>query len=247
VSEPALVAEGRRLVVEAAARGLALRLLGGVAIWLRASDPARVAFGRDYPDLDLAARKKQSRALRDLLEQEGYEPERVFNAAHGAKRLLFHAPDRSYHIDVFLDEFEMSHRLDLSERLVAEEWTLPAAELLLTKLQVAELNRKDASDVVMLLYDHELAENDGRRQLNARWVAGLCGSDWGLYTTVADNLTKIEALLPELLLGKRELVSSRLAELRRRLETGPKTRGWKLRAKVGRRVRWYELPEEVAR
>jgi hypothetical protein len=247
VSEPALVAEGRRLVAEAAARGLALRLLGGVAIWLRASDPARAAFGRDYPDLDLAARKKQSRALRDLLEQEGYEPERVFNAAHGAKRLLFHAPDRSYHIDVFLDEFEMSHRLDLSERLVAEEWTLPAAELLLTKLQVAELNRKDASDVVMLLYDHELAESDGRRQLNARWVAELCGSDWGLYTTVADNLAKIEALLPELLLGERELVSSRLAELRRRLETGPKTPGWKLRAKVGRRVRWYELPEEVTR
>jgi hypothetical protein len=246
VSEPVLVAEGRRLVAEAAARALAVRLLGGVAIWLRASDEARAAFARDYPDLDLAARKKQSRPLRDLLEQQGYQPERVFNAAHGAKRLLYHAADRSYHIDVFLDEFEMSHKLDLSERLAAEEWTLPAAELLLTKLQVAELNRKDASDVVMLLYDHELTEGDGPRRLNARRLVELCGDDWGLYTTVTDNLARVEALLPELP-AEGVRVGSRLAELRRRLEAAPKTRGWKLRAKVGRRVRWYELPEEVVR
>jgi hypothetical protein len=24
----------------------------------------------------------------------------------------------------------------------------------------------------------------------------------------------------------------------------PKTRGWRVRARVGRRVRWYELPDE---
>jgi len=31
------------------------------------------------------------------------------------------------------------------------------------------------------------------------------------------------------------------------LETAPKTMGWRMRAKVGRRVRWYEVPEEVVR
>jgi hypothetical protein len=247
--EPEIVTEGRRLVEEAAARGIAARLLGGIAIWLRASEAARAALGRSYPDLDLAARKRQSRGLRDLLEELGYEPERVFNATHGAQRLLYHAPDRRWHIDVFLDEFVMSHTLGLGERLDVEFPTLPAAELLLTKLQVAELNRKDASDTAMLLLDHEPAETDGDGRVNLAHVARVTSSDWGLYTTVTDNLAKVRDLLPELLPGEaqRATVSSRLDAIERRLEEAPKTRAWKLRAKIGRRKRWYELPEEVVR
>jgi len=247
--EPQIVSEGRRLVEEATARGVVVRLLGGVAIWLRASEHAREVLGREYPDLDVVAWKKQSRALRDLLEKLGYEPERVFNATHGAQRLLYYAPGRAFHIDVFLDEFSMSHTLDLTGRLEIEPLTLPAAELLLTKLQVAELNRKDASDAVMLLLDHELADDDGPGRLNAARVAELCAADWGLYTTVTDNLDNVQELVPELLEEEvdRTTVGARLRELERRLDAAPKSRGWKLRAKVGRRMRWYEVPEEVVR
>jgi len=248
-AEPRIVAEGRRLVTEAAARGIPVRLLGGVAVWLRSSNGAREALGRDYPDIDLVAHKRQSGALRDLLEELGYEPERVFNATHGAKRLLYHAPDRSYHVDVFLDEFQMSHTLDLGERLELEHESLPAAELLLTKLQVAALNRKDATDVVMLLLQHELADADGPGKLNAAEVARLAAADWGLYTTVTDNLGKTRELLDDLLrdASDRDAVAAKLEELLRRLEEEPKSVAWRLRAKLGRRVRWYELPEEVTR
>jgi hypothetical protein len=238
--EPPLLAPGRRLVEEAAARGLDVRLLGGIAIWARSSNGARAALGREYPDIDLAARKRQSRPVRDLLEELGYEPERTFNATHGARRLLYHAADRSYHVDVFLDELGMSHDLDLGERLDTEELTLPAAELLLTKLQVAELNKKDAADAAMLLLEHEPSEEDG---------PGPGAPDWGLYTTATDNLAKVRDLLPELLPDEeaRQTVRSRIDDLVGRLEKAPKTRGWKLRAKVGRRKRWYEVPEEVTR
>ena len=239
--EPRLVAEGGRLVEEAAARGISIRLLGGVAFWLRSSNGTREAFGREYPDLDVVAHKRQSRKLRDLLEELGYEPERVFNATHGAKRLLYHAADRSYHVDVFLDEFEMSHDLELGERLEAEPLTLPAAELLLTKLQVAEVNRKDLADAAMLLVEHELADEDGAGKLNIARVAKVCAADWGLYTTVTDNLEKLRTSLGA------EAPHEKIDELERRLEAEPKTRAWKLRAKVGRRKRWYELPEEVVR
>jgi hypothetical protein len=247
--EPPLLAEGRRLVEEAAARGLDVRLLGGIAIWARSSNGARAALGREYPDIDLAARKRQSHGLRDLLEELGYQPERTFNATHGARRLLYHAPDRSYHVDVFLDELGMSHDLDLGERLDTEELTLPAAELLLTKLQVAELNKKDAADAAMLLLEHEPSEEDGPGKLNAARIAALCTADWGLYTTATDNLAKVRELLPELLPEEeaRQTVTSRIDDLVGRLEKAPKTRGWKLRAKVGRRKRWYEVPEEVTR
>jgi hypothetical protein len=241
--------KGRRLVSEAAARGVALRLLGGVAIWARSSNGAREALGRTYPDLDFAARKKESRPLRDLLEELGYEPERVFNATHGARRLLYYAADRSYHVDVFLDELAMSHNLDLGERLDVEELTLPAAELLLTKLQVAELNRKDAADAAMLLLEHEPTDKDGPGRLNAVRVAELCAADWGLYTTLSDNLAKVRELLPELLpdTAMGETVAARIAKLELGLQEAPKTRAWKFRAKIGRRKRWYEIPEEVTR
>jgi hypothetical protein len=44
----------------------------------------------------------------------------------------------------------------------------------------------------------------------------------------------------------RAAVEERAEEVLRRIEAEPKTRGWRLRAKVGERKRWYELPEEVA-
>jgi hypothetical protein len=240
-SGQAIVAEGRRLVEEAAARDLTMRLLGGAAIWLRATKPSRTRFGRDYPDLDLAAHRRQSRQLRDFLESERYEPERTFNATHGATRLYYHAPDRSYHLDVFLDTFAMSHELDLGSRLELETPTLPAAELLLTKLQVAEVNRKDLTDAFLLLLDHELGDEDGPARLNAARVAAVCAADWGLFTTFNENLGKLREQ------PQAAEIADKIGELERRLEEEPKTRTWKLRARIGRRVRWYEVPEEVTR
>ena len=243
-----MVAAGRGLVAAAAADGVAVRLLGGVAIWIRASATARSALGRAYPDIDLAAHKKQSRQLRAVLESQGLEPERVFNATHGARRLLYHA-DGGWHVDVFLDTFEMSHTLDLGTRLEAEPETLAAAELLLTKLQIAEVNRKDLSDAAMLLWDHEPAGHDGPGELNTARMAKVCGEDWGLYTTVTGNLAACADLLSELVPAKpdRARIAGRIGAITGALQAAPKTVGWRMRAKVGRRVRWYEVPEEVVR
>lgn len=246
--EPAMVAQGRAIVAAAAARSIPVRLVGGVAIWLRGSAAARAALGRSYPDIDLVAHKRQSRALRSALEEEGFEPERVFNATHGARRLLYHGPG-GWQVDIFLDTFEMSHTLDLGARLEAEPETLAAAELLLTKLQVAEVNAKDLSDTAMLLWDHEPADADGPGRLNLTPVAARCGADWGLYTTVTDNLSACADMLGDLPAGPadRERIAGRIATITGALTAAPKSLSWQLRAKVGRRVRWYQLPEEVTR
>lgn len=241
--------EGPRLVQMAGDAKLAVRLFGGVAIWQRSSARTRSLLGRDYADVDLVAHRRGSREVRDLLEAAGYLPERTFNATHGASRLLYHAPDGSFHIDVFLDRFTMSHELDFESRLELEPLTLTAADLLLAKLQVAEINRKDLTDAAMLLLDHQPGDQDGPGHLNAAYVSDVCAADWGLFTTAGDNLHALERLAPELSLTGEE--SSRLRErsaaLRDRMEQAPKSRGWKLRAKIGRRKRWYETPEEVVR
>jgi hypothetical protein len=246
--QPAMVTEGRAIVAAAAARSIQVRLVGGVAIWLRGSTAARAALGRNYPDVDLVAHKKQSRALRSLLEEEGFAPERVFNATHGARRLLYHGQD-GWQIDVFLDTFEMSHKLDLGTRLETDPETLAAAELLLTKLQIAEVNRKDLSDAAMLFWDHQPGDADGPGRLNLRPLVAVCAGDWGLYTTVTDNLAACAGLLGELVAGQadRDRIAGRIAAVTDALASAPKTMSWQLRAKVGRRVRWYQLPEEVTR
>lgn len=248
---PELTTEGVRLVerARAASLPLPLRLFGGVAIWNRSSAETRAALGRDYADIDLVAHRKDSRAVRTLLEAEGYLPERTFNATHGANRLLYHAADASFHIDVFLDRFEMSHTLDFGPRLELEPVTLTAADLLMAKLQVAEINAKDLNDTAMLLLDHAPADTDGPQQCNLDHIAQLCAGDWGLFTTFNDNLEKLTAILPSLPLDPsgREQVSDRAGALHERMAQAPKTRGWKLRDRVGRRKRWYEVPEEVTR
>ncbi len=246
--EPDMVAAGRGIVASAAARAIPVRLVGGVAIWLRGSAAARAALGRSYPDIDLVAHKRQSRALRSLLEETGFEPERVFNATHGAKRLLYRGPG-GWQVDVFLDTFEMSHTLDLGSRLEAEPETLAAAELLLTKLQIAEVNAKDLADVAMLLWDHEPAGADGPGLLNLGPVTARCGADWGLYTTVTDNLSACADLLGELVpaAADRDRIGGRIAAVAGAVTAAPKSLGWQVRSRVGRRMRWYQLPEEVTR
>jgi hypothetical protein len=228
--EPEIVGQGRRLVSEAAARNLQIRLVGGAAFWLRAGDRARQLFGRTYPDLDLVGHKRQSRVLRMLLEELDYRPERMFNAMHGATRLLYRSPDDAYQVDIFLDEFVMCHRLDLGERLEKEQVTLAAAELL-------------------LMSEHGLADSDGPDVINAAHIEGLCSRDWGLYTTITDNLHLIEDRISGIVTDTAlaETIRDRIEKLRTRLVKAPKTVAWNLRATVGRRVQWYMVPEEVVR
>ena len=249
VADPTLVAAARHVCDEAESHGVDVRLLGGIAIWVRASGAMRQTLGRDYADIDLVTTKKQAKGLREVLERLDYVPDKMFNATQGDTRLYYHSPDGDYHVDVFVEKFVMSHELHLGQRLTTEQVTLPAAELLLTKLQIAELNHKDASDTAMLLADHELAEADGTGRLNLRHVSELCSSDWGLYTTVTDNLEKTQSLLDGILPdgAQRRQVRERAQQLVSELEAAPKSGGWRRRAKIGRRLRWYQTPDEADR
>ncbi len=244
-----IITAGREVVTTAAGRGLQARLLGGVGIWLRGSDEARQALGRDYADLDLVAHSKDSRKLRALLEALGFEPNKLFNSMHGDRRLLYYSRSPDYHIDVFLDVFEMSHKLDLGARLETEEVTLPAAELLLTKLQVAQLNHKDATDIALVLWSHELADSDGAGRLSLPAIARMCADDWGLFTTASDNLEIIDKMLGqfEITAFAHDVIHGRIQSVAAALREQPKSTRWKLRDRIGRRVKWYEVPEEVIR
>ncbi|HEU4327005.1 MAG TPA: hypothetical protein VFS21_27945 [Roseiflexaceae bacterium] len=239
-------AEAGRVVAAAQAQGLALRLLGGLAVALHAPSAALPALARTYADIDLVAPARQGGAAERVLAGLGYQPDREFNLLNGAERLLLRDPTHSRQVDVFVGQFSMCHRIPVAERLEIEPLTLPLAELLLTKLQIVQLNEKDLRDICALLLDHPVGQGDAET-VNAERVARLCAEDWGLWRTVSLGLERARAfaLASGLDPQAARTVDGHADALLAALEQSPKSLRWKLRAAVGERVQWYELPEEV--
>jgi hypothetical protein len=160
--------------------------------------------------------------------------------------MLFFDTDHDRQVDVFVGAFRMCHEIPLNERLEAQDRTVPLAELLLTKLQIVELNEKDIRDTLLLVHGHEIADHDGAA-INGRRIAELCAGDWGLWRTITANVENVLGHAAEYDVPQpdRDRIEIRLRDVLDRIENEPKSRGWKLRAKIGERKRWYELPEEV--
>jgi hypothetical protein len=243
VADP--VQEARRLLEVMPRDGLQLRLLGGVAVRLRAGDEVPAVFQRDFADLDFVCGRKHGSVAARFFEEASYEPQTSFNALQGHERLLFYDNEHGRKVDVFVGTFRMCHTIPLSDRLAVDRATIPLAELLLTKLQVFELNEKDIRDTLLLLHTHPITEDDSG--VNAAQVARMCAGDWGLWRTITQNLEICrqhagEYRLPE---DGSARVEAGFVALEQRIEDEPKSRGWRLRAKIGERKRWYDLPEEI--
>lgn len=244
--EPLLdpVAEGRRIAEAAAARDLPLRVIGGVAVAILCPSSRRPPLKREYADIDLATIGATRNGVVELMEVLGYREDREFNMLHGHRRLCFWDEANQRQVDIFVDEANLCHRIDLKSRIEAVPLTVPLADLTVLKLQVVETNEKDYLDISAIFADHDLSEDDSG--VNSAYIAGLTASDWGLWRTlgmVAERSEQFVLELPDF--PPKEVVADRLRRLRVELNTIPKTRGWKLRSRVGDRKRWYELPEEV--
>ena len=242
-SRDELVSLATDLVERAGARGTPVRALGGLGIELRATG-ADPRLRRPFADVDLAAPRKARRELTELMEDAGLQPDPEFNALQGARRQIWWTPDGSTHVDLFLGEFVMCHRLDLDDRLGVDHPALPAADLLLMKLQIIELNHKDVTDLAALLTTHTLGDDDGDGLINRLRIVDVLAADWGFYTTSGDNLDKIPGLVSDIDEGLGQRVAAICRQLQAEIDAAPKSRAFKLRAKVGRRKRWYEVPDD---
>lgn len=242
LSDP--VAEGGRIATAAAEEGVPLRLTGGVAVAIRCPSAGEPPLKRAYGDIDLVTVGGARDGVVALLEGLGYAGDREFNVLHGHRRLFFWDARNDRQVDVFVDEAKLCHTIDFRRRLEAVPLTLSLADLMVMKLQVVETNEKDFVDVCAILADHDLSDDDAG--VNRAYIAELTASDWGLWRTlgmVAERGERFALELPGFEAGER--VAERLRQLRSDLDAVPKTRGWRMRARVGDRKRWYELPEEV--
>jgi hypothetical protein len=237
-----VLAEARRILASAAT--IPVRAIGGVAIALSADRP--LLLPREYNDVDLVAASGKGPDVVRAFDGLGYAGDQRFNALHGHRRLLFYDADNERQVDVFVGRFEMCHAIPLSERLTLAPLALTPADLLLTKLQVFALNEKDQRDIVNLVHAHRLADDDAGG-MNAGYVARLLASDWGLWRTSTLNIERVRGALGRYSLAseQEEVVRTRLDDLRARVDEEPKSTRWRIRARVGERVKWYEEPEEV--
>jgi hypothetical protein len=221
-----------------------LRLLGGLAIAV--SLPGDPLLPRSYNDIDFITARGAGPTAARLFEQLGYEGDHQFNGLNGHRRLLFYDSPNERRVDVFIGRFEMCHMWPLERRLTVTAKTIPLADLLLTKLQIFAINEKDQRDILNILHGHKLTESDAAG-INAEYIAERCAADWGLWRTVTFNIERARAVAAGFKLQPQDeaIVSSRLDDLRKRIDAEPKSTKWKLRARVGERVQWYEEPEEV--
>ena len=239
--------EALRLIAAAGRAGVPLRLMGGLAVQLRAGTWPQGR--RAQRDIDLAGRRAHRSAITDIMLAEGYEADRRFNALHGHKQLYFVDPRSGRPVDILLDVLDMCHRLAFADRLELDAATLSLADLLLSKLQIVRMTHKDVLDILALLHEHELTPGS-EGGINTERISELTGENWGWWRTATDNVATITRLLdaPDDIGSWAPAVRSRLTaqldDLMAVMRDTPKSVRWRLRARIGDRLRWYEEPEE---
>ncbi len=229
-----------QIIDTAEKQGVRLRLLGGLAfkkLCPSANDPR---YFRENKDIDLMGKRDDSKEIMKIMQTLGYKPRELFNKLNMGQRLIYYDLGNKRRVDLFLDEFVMCHKFNFKENILAGTYTLPITQLLMTKLQVVEKTEKEYKDLIVAFHDFDVTT--GGTGIRGDEVADLCSKDWGIYTTFWKSLEAVLAKVEDLDPVERAKVVSRIQRLMATMEAAPKSFGWKMRARIGERTRWYELP-----
>jgi hypothetical protein len=229
-------------------RNLTLRLLGALAFYIHCPkfNYIQTESQRYFTDIDFMAYIEEKTEIEKLFTEMGYKDDiRVRSVPH-LKRSIFFSPDHEWHSDVFYDVLDFSHEIDFRGRLKIDYPTISLVDLLLEKMQIVQINEKDIIDTLMLLREHEIGGADDET-INIDYLARVCKGNWGLWRTVTINLDKVERLLGDyeaLTPDDGEIIRDRLQRILRRIEEEPPTMRWKLRSRIGERIKWYRDVDE---
>jgi hypothetical protein len=238
------IAEAIRIIDIARKKGAILRLIGGLAV--RNHCEIIDFCERDYGDIDLVGLKKHFKKINETFKELGYKENRNVAIATSGQQMQFYKEDLEDHVDVFLDTFRMEHDVVLKDRLTLEDYTISISDILITKLQIYTMNEKDLRDILTIIKDVSLGEEDKSGIINVKYIAKLCSSDWGLYIDILSNIDKCLNLIHHYNLSPEEVeqIQNKLKKIKEIIEKEPKTRRWKLRAKIGKKKAWYRVVEE---
>jgi len=249
-SEPsALIEAANQIIDEAHKRDLTLRLIGAIAFNQHCDEYNFIQkeAGRIFTDIDFMAYIEQKRDIEQMFLDLGYTDDKRIQTVPGVKRSIFFTSDNSLHSDVFYDALDFSHIINFRGRLELDYPTISLVDLLLEKMQIVQINEKDIIDSIMLLREHDVGSSDDET-INIDYMAKTCKSDWGLWKTVTTNLDKVSRLIDKyevLTHDDQQIIRERFLQIMQRIEEEPATMRWKLRSKIGERVKWYRDVDEV--
>jgi len=227
-----------------------MRVIGSIAFRIRCPDYKYMQYAnqRFLTDVDFVCYKKQVLRVADTFDALGWEENMGVLQKFGDKRRIFYHPSLPIHSDIFIDKLRFCHEIDFKGRLALDSPTISLVDLLLEKLQIVEINRKDLVDVMVLLSQYPVGVGDSREHVDGAYLAGICSKDWGWWRTATMNIEKVHDFAGEYL-GEEDAakVRQRLDELRKMIDEQKKSMGWKMRAKVGDKRIWYREVEEVER
>lgn len=243
------VKEAKDIVEAAKKRGLVLRIMGGLAVYVHSTEYETLwkKLGRlghkVFTDIDLAGYGKQRDSYFNLLKSMGYQVDNRLLMYYGRTRQIYYGP-RIPMVEIFLDRLQMNHTIKFENRLEKDPLTIPLAELLLEKLQIVKINEKDIKDIIVLLRAHDIGYDDNDKiNLEAFSYQGLF-DDWGFWYTVTTNLKLTITKTNEYDIEDKSVVLDRINKILKFLEETPKTKKWMKRASVGTKEKWYNEVEE---
>jgi hypothetical protein len=250
-AHPEFLGEVNRILDAAKTEGVLLRLLGALAFHIHCPKFSYMQemLGRTFTDIDFASYHQESSRINKLFVELGYQYDVRVRTLFGSRLVFYDATGSNRHCDVFLDKLEFCHDIDFEDRLEVDYPTIPLVELLLEKMQIVKLNEKDVIDTIMLLREHNVGDSDNET-INAGRLAKLTARDWGLWKTVTTNLENVRKATQtnqKLSEEDKKDVDAKITALRTRIDTESKSRGWKMRATIGEKRKWYRDVDELVR
>ena len=249
------IEEGKRIVDEATRRGIPLRLLGGVAIRFHcvefldfAKSLVRLGEGQqEYTDLDFISYSKFRKKMKNFFAKLGYSKRPPTMSSAATQRQIYFHPKGWFYVDVFYDKLlAANHPLDFRDRLDLDSPTITPTDMLLEKVQIVFPDEKDVKDAMLLLRAHEISPQEEKNKINARFIAGKLASDWGFWYTVTTNLKGLKQYVSDdqrLSSDNKQDLTSKVDALLATIEKEQKSTGWKVRAVMGTKRRWYNPVE----
>jgi hypothetical protein len=268
MNEEEFVKEAVGIVEKAQSHGVYLRILGSLATYIRSLNNGYANFFKSlerfgegkplFTDLDLAGYSKQSGAINKFFHELNFTPDAMVNGMFGNRRLIHHHPQNKYHVDVFLNKLEFSHDVEFGEkpgsgRLELDWPTITATDIVLEKLQIHQINRKDLIDLIALLMAHEVHETFEKNIIDGSYITKILSDDWGFWQDATTNFSKMKMLMEELTANNKltaeqsHTIVQRTDKLLGIVTNSPKTKHWEKRAKTGTKKPWYREVEDIVR
>jgi hypothetical protein len=243
------VKQAELILAEANKLGITMRLLGAIAFHMKCPNYRyfHKEAKRGFTDVDFIAYLEQSNEIDKLFKSLGYQKDQNLDSVPGIRRAIFYSNEQQWHSDVFYDVLDFCHEINFKGRLELDYPTISLADLMLEKMQIVQINEKDIIDTLMLLREYDVGDND-RETINLEYLSDLMKSDWGLWKTFTYNLNLVQAKMNTYKFLKADditNINNKIFKIIKRIESEPKKLSWKLRNKIGTRLKWYKDVDDI--